>query len=250
MATHEHSVAGSHSRTRSSAASVSGVRHGDGERRADNVDAGRRRRLDDDGGPRIGRRVPRRAGNDHRRREDVHGRRHAVTTGCSTSLPTARRPDADEVKRLAAKGYAAMTAEEKAAWDAGLKGAYNASDLNRVGSAVGYVAGRLTDAGYGIDVSPHVGWTEGGIPRRRGGGRVSRLRRGRARGAAGALPGLPALPEDMDRLTFAEANRLRAGALERQRRARPHPCGGVLCGRALCKRCLSGLQAVQPKQKG
>lgn len=72
--------------------------------------------------------------------------------------------DADEVKRLAAKGYAAMTTEEKAAWDAGLKGAYNASDLNRVGSAVGYVAGRLTDAGYGIDVSPHVGWTEGGIP--------------------------------------------------------------------------------------
>ena len=106
--------------------------------------------------------------------------------------------DADEVKRLAAKGYAAMTAEEKAAWDAGLKGAYNASDLNRVGSAVGYVAGRLTDAGYGIDVSPHVGWTEGGIPDAEEAAVRAVL--------ADALPGLPALPEDMDRLTFAEAN--------------------------------------------
>ena len=114
--------------------------------------------------------------------------------------------DADEVKRLAAKGYAAMTAEEKAAWDAGLKGAYNASDLNRVGSAVGYVAGRLTDAGYGIDVSPHVGWTEGGIPdAEEAAAYLASVAAVRAV-LAGALPGLPALPEDMDRLTFAEAN--------------------------------------------
>ena len=114
--------------------------------------------------------------------------------------------DADEVKRLAAKGYAAMTAEEKAAWDAGLKGAYNASDLNRVGSAVGYVAGRLKDAGYGIDVSPRVGWTEGGIPDAEEAAAYLACVAAVRAVLAGALPGLPALPEDMDRLTFAEAN--------------------------------------------
>ena len=54
--------------------------------------------------------------------------------------------DVDCVRQLAAKGWAAMTAEERAAWNGGLKGAYNASDLNRVGSAVEYVANRLREA--------------------------------------------------------------------------------------------------------
>ena len=80
------------------------------------------------------------------------------------------------------------------------------TDLNRVGSAVGYVAGRLTDAGYGIDVSSHVGWTEGGIPdAEEAAAYLASVAAVRAV-LAGALPGLPALPEDMDRLTFAEAN--------------------------------------------
>lgn len=34
-----------------------------------------------------------------------------------------------------------MSEEEKTDWESGLKGAYNASDLNRVGNAVVYVAG-------------------------------------------------------------------------------------------------------------
>lgn len=50
---------------------------------------------------------------------------------------------------LREKGYAAMTEAERAEWDAGnMKGAYNVSDLNRVGKALNYVRDRLHLAGY------------------------------------------------------------------------------------------------------
>lgn len=51
--------------------------------------------------------------------------------------------DVERVRELAAKGFAVMTAAEQAEWLAGMKGAYNASDLNRVGTALNYLAGRL-----------------------------------------------------------------------------------------------------------
>lgn len=48
--------------------------------------------------------------------------------------------DEDRVEELAVKGYDAMTNAEKAEWDGEMKGAYDASDLNRVESAVAYLA--------------------------------------------------------------------------------------------------------------
>ena len=51
--------------------------------------------------------------------------------------------DVERVRELAVKGFAAMTAAEQAEWLAGMKGAYNAADLNRVGTALNYLAGRL-----------------------------------------------------------------------------------------------------------
>lgn len=51
--------------------------------------------------------------------------------------------DVANVRTLTKKGWASMTAAEQAAWLAGLRGAYNASDLNRVGEAVGYVVAYL-----------------------------------------------------------------------------------------------------------
>lgn len=46
------------------------------------------------------------------------------------------------------KGLNNMTVEELDEWTAGMKGAYNASDLNRVGEVLNYLHGRLKDAGY------------------------------------------------------------------------------------------------------
>lgn len=56
--------------------------------------------------------------------------------------------DVDRYVELQSKGWRSMTDEEKAEWETSLKGAYNPTDMNRVESAVEYVANRLTEAGY------------------------------------------------------------------------------------------------------
>lgn len=107
--------------------------------------------------------------------------------------------------RLSQKGWGGMTDAEKADWESSLKGAYNASDLNRVGNAVSYVAGRLTEAGYLVLVSPKIDWTESDIPRE------SDMQTYLAdvetlRNALTVLPGTPEVPSDMKELTYEEAN--------------------------------------------
>jgi hypothetical protein len=56
--------------------------------------------------------------------------------------------DVDRVFELKSKilsgGVSSLTAEEKSEYMSGMKGAYNAADLNRVGGAVAYIADRLT----------------------------------------------------------------------------------------------------------
>ena len=56
--------------------------------------------------------------------------------------------DVDRYIELKAKGLQGMTETEIAEWETHLKGAYNYTDMNRVESAVEYVASRLTEAGY------------------------------------------------------------------------------------------------------
>ena len=58
------------------------------------------------------------------------------------------------------KGYDKMTAAEKTEWNNGLKGAYNITDLNRVGNALKYLQNRLVEAGYlvGIEFTPKTDW--------------------------------------------------------------------------------------------
>ena len=60
------------------------------------------------------------------------------------SLITDRtQEDVQRWSALAAKGYSAMTEAEKAEWDAGMKGAYNYTDLNRVTACMEYINKRL-----------------------------------------------------------------------------------------------------------
>jgi hypothetical protein len=62
------------------------------------------------------------------------------------------------------KGYAKMTEAERAEWGAGMKGAYNASDLNRVGEAMNYIRDRLVAAHYSCEVVSKTDWTAADIP--------------------------------------------------------------------------------------
>jgi len=65
------------------------------------------------------------------------------------------------------KGYAKMTEAERAEWDAGnMKGAYNVSDLNRVGAALNYLRDRLAEASYLSQVAfvAKTDWTATDVP--------------------------------------------------------------------------------------
>lgn len=72
--------------------------------------------------------------------------------------------DVDRVNTLAKKGWANMTPEERSEWEIGLKGAYNATDLNRVQSAVRYLQDRLGGVGYPLELSDAKTWTKQDIP--------------------------------------------------------------------------------------
>lgn len=87
------------------------------------------------------------------------------------------------------------------------KGTYNASDLNRVGAAVVYVAGQLLGCGTSVDVSPKQDWSESDTPT------ASQLERYRSdvatlRDALAAMPTTPQAPTTMENLTWGKANDL------------------------------------------
>ena len=132
---------------------------------------------------------------------------YAVTLyyGLLNLITDRTQADVDAIRTLAAKGWAAMTDAEKAAWTTGLKGAYNAEDLNRVGAAVAYVAGRLEDAGYHTPVEPKQDWQMQDIPT------PAQMQRYLAdistiRAALAVMPSTPEAPTSMAGLTYTDAN--------------------------------------------
>lgn len=114
--------------------------------------------------------------------------------------------DVDRVTALAGRVSAGTATEaEKTEWASDLKGAYNASDLNRVGAAVAYVAGRLTGYGYAVSVDPRQDWQAADIPTPES--MTAYLADVAAlRAALTVSADTPEVPEDMERLTWQEAN--------------------------------------------
>lgn len=87
-----------------------------------------------------------------------------------------------------------------------LKGAYNYTDLNRVGEAVDYLRNRLSDdAGTYVEVSPKTDWAETDIPNQQQATQyiadIQNIR------AAFLLPeGTPEAPDTPTGLTYSGAN--------------------------------------------
>jgi hypothetical protein len=108
---------------------------------------------------------------------------------------------------LAKKGWENMTAEERAEWERGMKGAYNYTDLNRVQSAVRFLRDRLTGAGYPVTISDHKTWMKDDTPTRTD--MENYLADVRAIRDVFALPATtPQVPNTMTRLNHVGANNI------------------------------------------
>ena len=117
-------------------------------------------------------------------------------------------------QELHAKGYSGLTAAEKIEWaQAEMRGAYNVSDLNRVGNAIVYLRDRINNYGYAVNVTPKADWKTGDKPT------AAQLQKYLAdvstiRGAVGELSSLPEVPTRIypsatgksDGLTVEKAN--------------------------------------------
>lgn len=113
--------------------------------------------------------------------------------------------DYNRAVELSAKGLSGMTAAEAAEYLAGLKGAYNAADLNRVQGAMEYIADRMTRAGYSVTLRGGPVWTMSDIPDPEQLtvylGDLSALR-----AVLNVHPTTPSVPADMEDFTWQEAN--------------------------------------------
>ena len=131
--------------------------------------------------------------------------KNADTPIIGTLVTDRTQADVERVQALAAKGFASMTAGEQAEWLAGMKGAYNASDLNRVGTALNYLAGRLAPlCGKNIQWSAKTDWSMTDVitaPQ----AAVYRKQIQDVRDALTYPDGTPAVPE-IALLTYAGAN--------------------------------------------
>lgn len=124
-----------------------------------------------------------------------------------TLITDRTQADVDRVLALSAKGWAGMSPEERAEWSAGLKGAYNALDLNRVNEAMKYLADVFTSYGYTVSLQPTPTWSVGEIPTEEQ--MAAYLANVTALRAVLDMPSTtPAVPADMALLTYIEANNI------------------------------------------
>ena len=133
--------------------------------------------------------------------------------------------DVDRVAQLAGKGFANMTEAEQTEWLAGLKGAYNYTDLNRVESAVRALADIL-----GVNVTVKTNWLVSDVPTAADMTRyLDNIRA--LREVNSALARTPAVPATMTGLTYKTANDIEQILLDIEavincwRR-----CGEAICG--------------------
>lgn len=99
-----------------------------------------------------------------------------------------------------------VTARTQADVDAGnAKGTYKASDLNRVGAAMNYVADRLRAVGYDPHISPKTDWKDDDwvdpVAQAVYLGDLAELRK-----QFSMLESTPEVPPDLEKMNYIEAN--------------------------------------------
>lgn len=122
--------------------------------------------------------------------------------------------DFERWRTLRDKGIENMTDAEREEWAGDMKGAYNASDLNRVGAVLNALREKLKDAGYlgGNEFAMRTDWAKGEIPTEAALseylGAVATVR-----GAVTQFPETPKTPENTGGLDFEGANNIERIAL-------------------------------------
>ena len=118
--------------------------------------------------------------------------------------------DVDRVYTLKNKiltgGLAALSAEEKAEYLSGMKGAYNYTDFNRLGEAIAYLVERMKELDiHDSSIIPKVDWVMGDTPTQsQVSNLLSCLKKLRAKLS---LPDdAPSVPNSLDKLTYQTAN--------------------------------------------
>ena len=125
----------------------------------------------------------------------------------STLITDRTQEDVAWMQELAAKIRAGTASnEELTEWnDATMKGAYNYTDLNRVGAAMQYLAERFTRFGYVVDIAPVVDWMEADTPSTTDMAlylsNLAVLRK-----TFVVMQSTPEVPSDTENLTYREAN--------------------------------------------
>ena len=116
--------------------------------------------------------------------------------------------DVDRVKRLRKKWAAGtITSEESEEWFSEMKGAYNASDLNRVASAMRYLRDRFCEEGYNIEILSRNDWKEDEYYDIKDFSLyLDEIRH--IRNIFGALPDTPQAPDIGSGLTYQRANNI------------------------------------------
>ena len=139
-------------------------------------------------------------------------------------------------RELRDKDLDKLTQEALAEWEAGRRGSYNVSDLNRVGAALAYLRSELIKAGYltGIEFEPKTDWEEKDIPTRQEYAQyiyaVYSVRR-----ALAWYKTTPEAPNMFGKLDFQGANDIEKILLDideilTKTNARPYYCGELYCG--------------------
>ena len=118
--------------------------------------------------------------------------------------------DVDRVYTLTNKiltgGRAALSAEEKAEYLAGMKGAYNYTDFNRLGEAIAYLVERMKELDiHDSSIIPKVDWVMGDTPTQ---SQVSNLLSclTKLRAKLSLPDDAPSVPNSLDKLTYQTAN--------------------------------------------
>lgn len=160
-----------------------------------------------------------------------------MSTVIDTLIYDRTQADVDRVftlkNKILKEGLTALSVKEKAEYMMGMKGAYNASDLNRVGQAISYITDLLNGYGYSVFVNPKTDWTMSDIPTPE---QMKQYRQNVAtlRQVLSVLSTTPDVPPDMEGLTWQEANdieRILADVYAQIQIMKKTPC---TCGASVC----------------